>query len=72
VCRSVILRSDLVMDVGTPLNPRVDIGQVEGAFVQGIGLFTMEEKVFLAGGVARTSVAAPAHGTRCWLERRRD
>ncbi|CAF3827074.1 unnamed protein product [Rotaria sordida] len=30
-------------DVGTPLNPQIDIGQIEGAFMQGIDLFTMEE-----------------------------
>ncbi len=41
-----ILRSDVVMDIGDSLNPHIDIGQVEGAFVQGIGLFTMEELVF--------------------------
>ncbi|XP_024052534.1 xanthine dehydrogenase/oxidase [Terrapene carolina triunguis] len=37
------LRADVVMDVGTSLNPAIDIGQVEGAFIQGLGLFTMEE-----------------------------
>jgi xanthine dehydrogenase/oxidase len=37
------------MDVGKPLNPKIDIGQIEGAFLQGVGLFTMEQKVFLSG-----------------------
>ncbi|CAF1002938.1 unnamed protein product [Rotaria sordida] len=32
-------------DVGTSLNPQIDIGQIEGAFMQGIDLFTMEELV---------------------------
>ena len=34
---SRVLRSDLLHDVGRSLNPAVDIGQVEGAFVQGMG-----------------------------------
>jgi len=42
-------RADVLMDVGKPLNPRIDIGQVEGAFIQGFGLVTMEEKVYLTG-----------------------
>ncbi|KAF2366370.1 Aldehyde oxidase/xanthine dehydrogenase molybdopterin binding [Trinorchestia longiramus] len=38
-----VLRADIVMDVGQSLNPAVDIGQIEGAFLQGQGLFTIEE-----------------------------
>jgi xanthine dehydrogenase large subunit len=38
-----LLRADLLHDVGRSLNPAVDIGQVEGAFIQGMGWLTMEE-----------------------------
>ncbi|CAF3626478.1 unnamed protein product [Rotaria socialis] len=41
-----ILRVDILMDVGTSLNPYIDIGQIEGAFMQGVGLFTMEELIW--------------------------
>lgn len=37
------LHTSIVMDVGRSLNPALDIGQVEGAFMQGVGLFTLEE-----------------------------
>ncbi|KAJ3669930.1 hypothetical protein LUZ60_010254 [Juncus effusus] len=40
---TTILRSDLIYDCGQSLNPAVDLGQVEGAFVQGIGYFMLEE-----------------------------
>lgn len=39
------------MDVGQSLNPAIDIGQIEGAFMQGYGLFTMEELIFSPSGV---------------------
>ena len=38
-----VLRADLLHDVGQSLNPAIDIGQIEGAFIQGIGWLTMEE-----------------------------
>jgi len=37
-----ILRADLLMDQGTPLNPEIDLGQVEGGFVMALGLFFSE------------------------------
>ncbi|KAG8443857.1 hypothetical protein GDO86_009156 [Hymenochirus boettgeri] len=48
------LRTDIVMDVGTSLNPAIDIGQVEGAFVQGLGLFTLEEMKYSPNGFLYT------------------
>jgi xanthine dehydrogenase large subunit len=41
-----LLRADLLHDAGRSLNPAIDIGQVEGAFIQGIGWLTMEELVW--------------------------
>ena len=39
-------RADLLHDAGRSLNPAVDIGQVEGAFIQGMGWLTTEELVW--------------------------
>ena len=47
-------RVDLLHDVGRSLNPGLDIGQVEGGFVQGMGWLTTEELVFDAQGRLRT------------------
>jgi xanthine dehydrogenase large subunit len=41
-----LLRADLLHDVGRSLNPAIDIGQIEGAFVQGMGWLTTEELVW--------------------------
>ena len=41
-----LLRADILHDAGRSLNPAVDIGQVEGAFIQGMGWLTTEELVW--------------------------
>ncbi len=47
-------RVDILHDVGRSLNPGLDIGQVEGGFVQGMGWLTTEELVFDDQGRLRT------------------
>ncbi|KAG2391060.1 Abscisic-aldehyde oxidase [Vigna angularis] len=37
------LQTDIIYDCGQSLNPAVDLGQIEGAFVQGLGFFMLEE-----------------------------
>ncbi|CAN5908351.1 xanthine dehydrogenase molybdopterin binding subunit [soil metagenome] len=41
-----LLRADILHDAGKSLNPAVDIGQIEGAFIQGMGWLTTEELVW--------------------------
>jgi xanthine dehydrogenase large subunit len=53
-----ILRADVLHDTGTSLNPALDIGQVEGAYVQGAGWLTTEELVW--DGKGRLSTHAPS------------
>jgi len=38
-----MLRADILHDVGKSLNPAVDLGQIEGGFIQGVGWLTTEE-----------------------------
>ncbi len=51
-------RVDILHDVGKSLNPAIDIGQIEGAFVQGMGWLTTEELVFDEKGRLRTHAPA--------------
>jgi xanthine dehydrogenase large subunit len=45
---------DILHDVGTSINPAIDIGQIEGGFVQGMGWLTSEELVWDARGKLTT------------------
>ncbi|SNS32712.1 xanthine dehydrogenase molybdopterin binding subunit [Antarctobacter heliothermus] len=49
-----MLRTDILHDAGRSLNPALDIGQVEGGFVQGAGWLTTEELVWDDHGRLRT------------------
>ncbi|KAJ8719484.1 hypothetical protein PYW08_011659 [Mythimna loreyi] len=44
--RFQINRADILEDVGLSVNPNIDIGQVEGAYIQGVGYFTCEKLVY--------------------------
>ena len=49
-----ILRADILHDAGRSLNPALDIGQIEGGYVQGAGWLTTEELVWDGQGRLRT------------------
>ncbi|HVC62116.1 MAG TPA: xanthine dehydrogenase molybdopterin binding subunit [Acetobacteraceae bacterium] len=49
-----LLRVDILHDCGASLNPALDLGQIEGGFVQGMGWLTSEELWWDAGGHLRT------------------
>ncbi|HJQ38433.1 MAG TPA: xanthine dehydrogenase molybdopterin binding subunit [Thermoanaerobaculia bacterium] len=46
-----VLRSDVLMDIGKPINPGIDRGQLVGAFIQGMGWVTTEELRYDEKGV---------------------
>ena len=53
-----VLRCDILHDVGQSINPAIDIGQIEGAFVQGMGWLTAEELIWdKKGNLASNSAA---------------
>ncbi|MEM1164091.1 MAG: xanthine dehydrogenase molybdopterin binding subunit, partial [Pseudomonadota bacterium] len=51
---SRLLRVDILHDVGKSLNPAIDLGQVEGGFIQGAGWLMMEDLVWDEAGRLRT------------------
>ncbi len=51
---SRILKVDILHDAGRSINPAIDIGQIEGAFVQGMGWLTTEQLVWNAQGTLTT------------------
>nr|MBP7567467.1 xanthine dehydrogenase molybdopterin binding subunit [Burkholderiaceae bacterium] len=76
---SRVLKVDILHDVGTSINPALDIGQVEGGFVQGMGWLTTEELVWNTKGYLATHAPStykipatgdiPAHfKTELWPE----
>ena len=50
-----VLRVDLLVDIGASINPAIDVGQIEGAFAQGLGWCTLED-------VAWADPSATSHG----------
>ena len=53
-----VTRVDILHDVGSSINPAIDIGQIEGGFIQGMGWLTTEELVWDAKG--RLTTHAPS------------
>ncbi len=51
---SRLLKVDILHDVGTSINPAIDIGQIEGGFIQGVGWLTTEQLVWNDRGALST------------------
>ena len=49
-----ILRVDILHDAGRAINPAIELGQIEGGFVQGAGWLTMEEVNWKTNGQITT------------------
>ncbi len=49
-----VLKVDILHDVGTSINPAIDIGQIEGGFIQGMGWLTTEQLVWNDQGLLAT------------------
>ena len=55
-----VLRADILHDVGRSINPAIDIGQIEGGFVQGMGWLTTEELYWQQPHAGRLFTHAPS------------
>ena len=55
---SRLLKVDILHDVGRSINPAIDIGQIEGGFIQGVGWLTTEQLVWTEQG--RLATHAPS------------
>ena len=53
-----LLRVDILHDAGKSINPAIDLGQIEGGYIQGVGWLTLEEVVY--GNDGRLLSHAPA------------
>jgi xanthine dehydrogenase large subunit len=51
---SRVLKVDILHDVGRSINPAIDLGQIEGAFIQGMGWLTTEQLVWNDKGLLTT------------------
>ncbi len=49
-----VLAVDILHDVGTSINPAIDIGQIEGGYLQGVGWLTTEQLVWNERGQLAT------------------
>jgi xanthine dehydrogenase large subunit len=56
---SRVLKVDILHDVGRSINPAIDIGQIEGGFVQGMGWLTTEQLVWNDKGTWPPTRPAP-------------
>ncbi|RZU53897.1 xanthine dehydrogenase molybdenum binding subunit apoprotein [Krasilnikovia cinnamomea] len=56
-------RVDIVHDVGDSLSPLIDVGQIEGGFVQGAGWLTLEDLRWETGGPARGRLSTQGAST---------